>query len=63
MKKFLVLTVSDGVLIMLIKVKMPTIVGFKIYEQDKFRAQLSWAWQKVYNLGAWFLVPSDKTIL
>ena len=26
--------------------KMPTIVGnFNIYEQDKFRAQLSWAWK------------------
>ena len=25
----------------------------RIYEQDKFCAQLSWAWQKFYNLGAW----------
>ena len=27
---------------------------FNIYEQDKFRtrAQLSWAWKKLYNLGA-----------
>ena len=29
---------------------MPT-----IYEQDKFRAQLSCAWKKIYNLGAWSL--------
>ena len=36
---------------MLINVKMPTIVGIlNIYEQDKFRAQLSWAWKKFYNL-------------
>ena len=26
---------------------MPT-----IYEQEKFHAQLSWAWKKFYNLGA-----------
>ena len=26
-------------------------IGF--YEQLKFRAQLSWAWKKFYNLGAW----------
>ena len=25
---------------------------FNIYEQDKFRAQLRWAWEKFYNLGA-----------
>ena len=24
-----------------------------IYEQDKFHAQLSWAWRKFYNLGIW----------
>ena len=24
-----------------------------IYEQEKFHAQLSWAWKKFYNLGAW----------
>ena len=24
-----------------------------MYEQDKFRAQLSWAWKKFYNLGIW----------
>ena len=33
---------QDVVFIMLINVKTPTIVGvFNIYEQDKFRAQLS----------------------
>ena len=25
---------------------------FSFYEQLKFRAQLSWAWKKIYNLGA-----------
>ena len=24
---------------------------FNIYEQDKFHAQLSWAWKKFHNLG------------
>ena len=52
MKKFLALSLSDVVSIMLINVKMPTIVGiltfisrinltFNIYKQDKFCAQLS----------------------
>ena len=51
-KKFLALSLSDIVFIMLINVKMLTIVGqFNIYEQDKFCAQLSWAWKK-YNLRA-----------
>ena len=27
---------------------------FHIYSQRKFHAQLSWAWKKFYNLGAWF---------
>ena len=27
---------------------------FSVYMQLKFHAQLSWAWKKVYNLGAWF---------
>ena len=37
----------------LINVKMPTIFWhFNIYEQEKFHAQLSWAWKKFYNLGA-----------
>ena len=26
---------------------------FNIYEQEKFHAQLSWAWKKFYNLGPW----------
>ena len=26
---------------------------FSFYEQLKFCAQLSWAWKKFYNLGAW----------
>ena len=25
---------------------------FKIYKQNKFHAQLSWAWKRFYNLGA-----------
>ena len=25
---------------------------FKIYKQNKFHAQLSWVWKKIYNLGA-----------
>ena len=38
-KKFLALSLSEVVFFMLINVKMPTIV----YEQDKFRAQVSLA--------------------
>ena len=42
MKKFIALILSGAVFIMLVIVKMPTIVGiFNMYEQDKFRAQLS----------------------
>ena len=53
MRKFLALNLSDVVFIMLINDKMPTIVCiFDIYEQDKFCAQLSWAWKKFYNLWA-----------
>ena len=41
-KKFLALSFSDVVFIMLINVKMPTSCWhFNIYEHDKFRAQLS----------------------
>ena len=29
---------------------------FYTYEHLKFHAQLSWAWKKFYNLGAWFAV-------
>ena len=35
---------------------------FSFYEQLKFRAQLSWAWIKVYNLGARHH-PNDLTML
>ena len=45
MKKCIALNLSNVVFIMLINVKMPTV------EQDKFHAQLSLAWKKVYNLG------------
>ena len=46
-KNFLALSLSDIVYIMLIN-----IWHFNIYEQDLFRAQLSWAWKQFYNLGA-----------
>ena len=48
MKKFIALSLSDVVFVMLINAKMPTIVGinncwhFNIYELDKFCAQLSY---------------------
>ena len=52
MKKFLALSLSDVVFIMLINVKMPTnFWHFNFCEQNKFRAQLSWVWKKFYNLG------------
>ena len=54
LKKFLALSLSDVVFIMLINVKMPTI--FNIYEQDKFRAQLSEAW-------IFFLLHRDLNLL
>ena len=55
MKKFLAISLSDIVFIMLINVKMPTYGWrFNIYEQDKFRAQLSWAWKSFYKLSALF---------
>ena len=39
----LILRLSDGVIILLINVKMPTLVGilFNFYGQDKFHAHLS----------------------
>ena len=40
MKKFIALSLSDVAFIML------------VIEQEKFLAQLSWAWKKFYNLGA-----------
>ena len=33
-----------------------------IYQQDKFHAQLSWAWQKFYNLGARFFAVRMKAL-
>ena len=42
MKKLIALSLTDVIFIMLINVKMPTIAGIlNIYEQDKFRAELS----------------------
>ena len=40
---------------------------FMIYKQNKFHAQLSWAWKKFYNLGAtmylWYWkVPVAKIV-
>ena len=32
--------------------KCQQLLAFNIYEQEKFHAQLSWAWKKFYNLGA-----------
>ena len=53
---------SKMLLFLLINVKMPTTFNncshFNIYEQEKFHAQLSWAWKKFYDLGAW----SDLTL-
>ena len=57
MKKFIALSISVVVFIMLINIKMPTVgiltfismINFYIYEQDNFRAQLSWAWKKVFD--------------
>ena len=57
-KKFLALSLSGVVFIILINVKMPTIVGiFNIYEQHKYYAQLSW--KTFYKLGACFLTTSS----
>ena len=52
MKKFLALGLSDVCIYHANNVKMPTIFGILtiyIYEQDKFDAQLSWAWKKFYR--------------
>ena len=43
-EKLLALSLSDVKFIMLINVN--------IYQQDKFRAQLSWAWKKKLTSGA-----------
>ena len=70
MKKCLALSPSDDVFIMLINVKMPTIVGIlifmsrinfvHIYEQDKFRAQVSSSWKKFKNSGPMLIESSLK---
>ena len=47
-KKFLALSFSDVVFIMLINVKMPTFVGISyIYEQDKFLCSVELSMKKV----------------
>ena len=39
-----------------LKQETSSFVGILVfYEQLKFRAHLSWAWKKFYNLGAWTL--------
>ena len=48
MKKYIASSVWNIVFIVLIN----NCLHFNIYEQDKFRAQLNWAWKKFYNLGA-----------
>ena len=50
LKKFLALSLSDVVFIMLINVKMPTIVGILTF-MSRINFVLSWAWIKFYNLG------------
>ena len=57
MKKFLALSLSDVVFIVLMNVKMPN-----IHEQDNFRAKLSWAWKKFYNLEHWNLANLDTLL-
>ena len=41
------LSLPDVAFIMLIN-----LMHFNIYELDKFRSQLSWAWKNIFNLGA-----------
>ena len=52
MKKFLALSLSNVVFIMLINVKNSTSVGILtvIYGQDKLHAQLGWVWKTFYQL-------------
>ena len=33
---------------------------FNIYEQNKFRAQLGWAWKQFYNLGPVFGISDQE---
>ena len=49
-KKFLALSLSDVVFIMLINVKMPTIAGILTF-MSRINFVLGWAWKKFYNLG------------
>ena len=53
MKKFLALSLSDVVFIMLINVKMPTIVGILTF-MSRINFMLNWVWKKYYDLKAWF---------
>ena len=57
-EKVSALSISDLVLILLINVKMSALVG----KQDKFRAQLSWAWKKFYKLGACYGFNNSSSI-
>ena len=55
MKKFLALSFSDVVFIMLINVKMPTIVGILTF-MSRINFVLSRVeHEKFYNLGTWFI--------
>ena len=60
MKKFLALSLSDVVFILLINVKMPTTWDFNIYKQDKFHALLELSMKKFYNLAARALEMKEK---
>ena len=49
------LKLSDVVFILLIKVKIPIILGHSnIFEPNKLLNQLSWGWKKLFNLEARF---------
>ena len=56
MKRFLALCHPDVVSIRLITVKMPIFLHFNIYEQKNVRAQLIWAWKKLYKPGCFTLI-------
>ena len=65
MKKFLALSLSDVVFIMLINVKMPTIVGILAYMSriNFVLSKLSWAWKRFNNLWASYhiiVIANDK---
>ena len=63
-KKFLALSLSDVVFIILINVKMPTIVGFLTFI-SRINFVLSWVEyeKKLYNLGARLVDMSLLTYL